>query len=360
MSIDFNQNRWQSVRTSYRHWWRGELKRPLIPIVLRDRDPGRPKPDTPLLTQATCCDLSIPADRIIDRIDYELSTCRYLGDAFPYFSMDCFGPGVIAAFLGAKLDNSTGRVWFHPPDDEREIQDLHFRFDPDNAWFRRICDLYAAGMKRWQGQVLMSMTDIGGNLDILASFRPSEKLLFDLYDNPGEVRRLTWEAHEAWHQYYRALNQVLQLVNPGYTDWGGLYSEEPGYMLQCDFCYMIGPAMFDDFVKPELAATAAKLPYAFYHLDGVGQLPHLDSLLTIPDLKGVQWVPGDGTPGCANWPEVYRKIRAAGKLIQLVEGFDTLDAVSAQLGSCAGIHVRSAGGKDRDTVLRKLETYGVG
>ena len=24
-------------------------------------------------------------------------------------------PGVIAAFLGAKLDNSTGRVWFHPP-----------------------------------------------------------------------------------------------------------------------------------------------------------------------------------------------------------------------------------------------------
>ena len=42
--------------------------------------------------------------------------------------------------------------------------------------------------------------------------------------------------------------------------------------------------------------------------------------------QGVQWVPGAGNPGCTDWPEVYRKIHAAGKRIQIIDGrFDALD-----------------------------------
>ena len=358
MSIHFDQDRWQSVKTTYREWWCGELERPVIPAVVRDQDPGRLEPDTPLLTQATCTDLAIPADMVIERIDYELSQNSYLGDAFPFFSMDCFGPGVIAAFLGGMLDNSTGRVWFHP-DGDRDIRDIHFQFNPDNIWFRRICGIYSAGMKRWQGQVLMGMTDLGGNLDILSSFRPGEKLLLDLYDHPEKVERLTWEAHEAWHQYYNALNCILQPINPGYSDWSGIYSDHPSYMLQCDFCYMIGPDMFDTFVKPELTATCEKLPNAFYHLDGVGQLPHLDSILTIAGLQGVQWVPGAGQPDCSHWPEVYEKICGAGRRIQLIGGFDVLDAVCAQLGTAQGIQLNGVGGEDKRSIRARLKSYGI-
>lgn len=358
MGIDFNRGRWDAIRSVYGQWWRGTLPRPLLPVTLRDRDPGRSEPEVPLLTQATCADLTIPAESVIDRIDYELSRLSYFGDAFPFFSMDCFGPGVIAAFLGGRLDNSAGSVWFHP-DAERDIRDIHLEFDTDNIWFRRICDLYSAGMKRWCGQVLMGMTDLGGNLDILATFRPGEKLLLDLYDHPDEVKRITWEAHEAWHRYYNALTRFLQPVNPGYSDWSAIYSDRPSYMLQCDFSYMIGPDMFDAFVKPELAATCERLPNTFYHLDGVGQLPHLDSILKIAPLKGIQWVPGDGKPDCAHWPEVYQKIRAAGKRIQLFGDFEILDAVREQLGSARGIHLRMTGHPDRTTVHRKLEQYGI-
>lgn len=358
MSIDFDRERWQQVRTTYRQWWSGELDRPLIPVTLRDRAAGRPEPATPILTQATCADLAIPVEALIDRIDYELSRCRFLGDAFPFFSLDCFGPGILAAFLGGILDNSTGRVWFHPAAECR-IQDLHFRFDPDNAWFRRIRAIYAAGMKRWQGQVLMGMTDLGGNLDVLSTFRPGERLLLDLYDHPAEVKRLLQEAHKVWFQYYRALHEVLQPLNPGYSDWSAIYSEVPSYMLQCDFCYMIGPAMFDEFAKPELRSTCRKLPHPFYHLDGPGQLVHLDSLLRIVELKGVQWIPSPGPADCGHWPEVYRKIRAAHKLIQLRGSFDVLDAVRAQLGSARGIHLMNAGGRDEREIRRKLAKYGI-
>jgi hypothetical protein len=358
MSIDFTCDRWQQVRITHDKWWRGELDRPLIPVTIKDCPANRPEPAAPLLSQATCADLSIPAEALIDRIDYELSQYRFLGDAFPYFNLDCFGPGIVAAFLGGMLDNSTGRVWFHPPRD-CPIQELHFKFDPDNVWFRRVSEIYAAGMRRWQGQVLMGMTDLGGILDILSAFRPGQELLFDLYDHPEEVLRLVGEAHEAWHRYYTALNAVLQPLNPGYSDWSAIYSSEPCYMLQCDFCYMIGPDMFAEFVKPELRLSCQKLANPFYHLDGPGQLLHLDSLLQIEALKGVQWVPGPDAADCSRWPEVYRKIRGAHKLIQLYGSFEVLDAVSEQLGSARGIHLKHASGPDEVSILRKLSEYGI-
>jgi len=363
MPIDFNADRWDRIKETYRQWWSGELERPIIPVELLGRDPGRPEPEAPLLSQVTCHLLDIPAANIVDRIDYELSGRVYLGDAYPYFNMDCFGPGVIAAFLGGRLDNSTGRVWFFPDNEDAEISDLHFKFDPDNHWFRRIRDIYAAAMKRWQGQVLMGMTDLGGNLDILSTFRPSVKLPMDLYDSPQEVKRLTWEAHEAWHRYYYALNEVLQPFNPGYSDWSGIYSDQPSYMLQSDFSYMISPQMFDEFVKPELVATIERLPRSFYHLDGVGQLPHQESLLAIDKLNGMQWIPGDGKPDCSHWPQVYQKIHAAQKRIQIVNGgFRAIEVVNQQIGTGQGLQYQRlyATLEEESQVRQQLSRFGIG
>lgn len=343
MPIAFSPERWEQVRTTYRKWWAGELERPIIPIELVGRDPGRPMPDAPLLTQANCSDFTYSPEQLIDRIDYELARRVYLGDAFPWFNMDVFGPGVAAAFMGARLDNTSGRVWFWPPRADVPITDIHLEYDPNNPWLKRLKTLCAAAMDRWQGQVLMSMTDLGGNLDIPATFVTTQTLLTELYDHPEEVERLTWEAHACWRRFYDEINAILQPVNPGYTDWSGIYSEQPSYMLQCDFSYMISPRMFARFVLPELSATCQRLPRTFYHLDGIGQLHHLDLVLSIAELGGVQWVPGDGKPDCAHWPEVYRKIAAAGKKIQIINGgLDAVAAVIEQIGAHKGVQVRVA------------------
>jgi hypothetical protein len=66
-----------------------------------------------------------------------------------------------------------------------------------------------------------------------------------------------------------------------------------------------------------------------------------------------------GQPDCAHWPEVYKKIRDAGKLIQLFGDFDVLDAVCTQLGSAEGIYLWGAKGGDKKSTRTKLETYGI-
>lgn len=55
---------------------------------------------------------------------------------------------------------------------------------------------------------------------------------------------------------------------------------------------MIGTDMFEEFVLHTLQRDCLALTNTLYHLDGEGELRHLDRLLSIPALKAVQWVPG--------------------------------------------------------------------
>ncbi len=360
MGIRFDDNAWTAVRENYTKWWDRELQRPLIPVKLLGRDPGRPEPRAPILSQATCADLDIPAEALIDRLDYELSRYEYLGDAFPYVNFDCFGPGVAAAFLGAKLDNSSGKVWFHPKEIV-PIDELHLEYDPDNIWLRRIKDIYRAGMERWRGQVLMGMPDLGGILDIISTFRPSENLLYDLYDDPDEVKRLVWEVHELWLRFYRELAEALGKDSPGYCDWAQIYSDKPSYVVQSDFSYMISPDFYDEFALPEMEEMCNTLDRTLYHLDGAGNLNHLDSVLSIRSLDAVQWVPGDGNPPQEEWPEVLERIRRAGKNMQLFGGFEALEKVKNILGTDCGIHLTAVEGRteNRERYIAQLKKYRV-
>jgi hypothetical protein len=335
VTAHFDQARWARIKDDAQRWWAGELGRPLIQVRLKPPHSDRDAPALPIHEFASFYPMDVPVEQIVDGWDHDLGRTLFLGDAFPHVCPN-FGPGVIAAFMGANLVNGEDTVWFHS-DHDTAISDLEFVFDEANPWFCRCRDLVMAAVGRWQGSVQCAMTDLGGNLDILSVFRSAETLLFDLYDNPEQVKRLTWQAHELWWRYFDEFCALAQGTNPGYSTWAALLSEESHYMLQCDFCYMIGPDMFDEFVKPELKASADRLVNAVYHMDGQGQLAHLDSLLDIESIKGIQWVPGAGAPDVCHWPEIYGKITDAGKKIHIASNMcdrplEVLDVLLEQLG----------------------------
>ena len=320
MAIAYTPAQWDALRARYAAWRENDDGAPLLGWE-SFRDPGRPKPDAPLLCQACCMDFSWSAEQLADTISYHLEQRVYGGSAYPRFSMDVFGPGVLAAFCGADMElSSTNNIWFKTP--EKPIGQITIRFDEDNRWFRRVRSIFEACARRFEGNAVLTMTDLGGAADVVATFVGSQALLYALYDEPDEVKRLMQEAHEAWWQAYRLLNGCLEGAMPGYSDWFGVYYPEPGgYILQSDFSYMISPAMFREFIQPELAASAQKLAWPLYHWDGPGELVHFDALMEInPRLQAIQWVPGDGQPPQQAWPEVLEKLGRAGRKILLYDG----------------------------------------
>jgi len=318
--IHFSDKQWEQVRTNYRKWWKGELGRPILPYSIKNKDPGRPKPGNPSLAFSNCLDLNISPVQIIDRIDYDLSCLEFLGDSFPWVTMLHFGPGVLAAFWGAVPESRPESVWFHPPR-KIPITELHFSYNPDNIWLNRVKEIYRAGMQKWRGNVCMAMTDLGGTLDVLASFLTTEDLLYCLFDKPKEIKRLVDEISSLWLKIFNEINGIIS-DQQGFSDWGSIFYEQPSYMLQCDFCYMIGPEMFNEFVRNDLSQVASRMDKSFYHLDGIGELPHLGSLLSIDSIKGIQWIPGAGNALEQDWSALYSKISMAGKKIQ---GYNDID-----------------------------------
>jgi 5-methyltetrahydrofolate--homocysteine methyltransferase len=136
-------------------------------------------------------------------------------------------------------------------------------------------------------------------------------------EQPAEVEKVSRQVTAAWLRYYDELDAIIRPGCRGSSCWTPIWSTAKTYMLQCDFAYMISPRMFERFVVPDLAACCERLDHGFYHLDGKGQIPHLDHLLGIERLRGIQWVPGAGSAEPEQWLPLLKRIREGGKLCQV-------------------------------------------
>jgi len=311
--LHFTEEDWQRTARDTMAWWEGELDRSLVYLAVTESLP-QPKPYGYL----TNYPLDMPAEAVVDRYEPFLDATHFYGDAFPWLWVN-FGPGIAAGFLGARVNSVTEpseTVWFMPPA-ETPIQDLELNYDPENRWWRRVKDVTAALVERYGGKLQVSQTDLGGNLDILASFRDTEGLLFDVMEQPDEVLRLVGRITELWLRYYDELDAIIRPLCRGTSSWAPIWTTGKTYMLQCDFSYMISPRMFERFVMPDLEAICNHLDHGFYHLDGKGEIPHLDQLLSIPRLRGIQWISGDGQPTPDQWLTLLKRIREGGKLCQI-------------------------------------------
>jgi hypothetical protein len=118
---------------------------------------------------------------------------------------------------------------------------------------------------------------------------------------------------EAYNLFY----DVLHDAGMPSTSWLKAIDDGKFYIPSNDFSCMISKEMYDDIFLPGIIEECAFYDRSIYHLDGPGALKHLDSLLEIDDLDGIQWVPGEGNGFFEEWIHVYKKIQEKGKCMDI-------------------------------------------
>jgi 5-methyltetrahydrofolate--homocysteine methyltransferase len=328
IKLNFDEGRWQEADKNWAAWWAGELDRPMVMIQTLDptvnADPSEYNTDFML---------RLPMAKYMDYYTKRLESIQYSGDSYPYW-LPHYGPGIASGFLGGPVmpsaENRT--VWFSV-DEPIPYDKLDLSYKPDNPWWRRALDSTRAALAAWGNDVLIGTTDLGGVMDILAAFRTTNQLLLDLVDCPEEVERCCRTITQQWLRYYREAYDIARGTGRGTTFWAPMLCKSSGYMLQNDFSAMISPRMFERFDLDNLTTLCNSLDHAFYHLDGPNAVRHLDMLLSIKSLKGVQWIPGSGNPGHHNWLPLLKRIRDAGKLCQIYVSARNALLIDKEIGS---------------------------
>jgi len=356
-SIDFSAERFKRVKEVFGKWWQGKNTRPLAGGIVLEKTPKGREPKIGVPCQQNIS-LKVPPEQYLDAIEYEFSKYSFYGDAFPYYNMDCFGPGIVAGFLGSKVDNSSGLVWFSA--EPKDIEKLDFKFDEDNAWYRYVIDFCKKSAERFEGKIVFSMPDLGGVLDVLAVFLPEEAFLLSFYDSPDEVKRLTGQITKLWKLYYDNIAKALGSAGFGYSDWSHAYSEKPCYILQSDSSIMISPEMFEEFSLPHLKQQTDYLDNTMFHLDGEGMVKFLDMILGIEKLKAMQWVPAPPYKRADEYPEIFTRYGASGKRIMMgQQDLSMVAGVAKQAGNANLIfnQSRPRPEAEKEHVLKWLKEY---
>jgi len=239
----------------------------------------------------------------------------YAGEAFPS-AFPNLGPDIFGAYFGCELDFGEDTSWAVKHADDINELDVS-RLDPDNFWWKKTIELTEIMAADARGDYVVGVTDIHPGLDALVSLRGPEALCFDLYEEGDAVKRLTFQLFDRFREVYGCLSGIIARHQRGATNWMGVYHPEGWYVTSCDFMGMISDAMTREFVLPELTMQLDYLKDSIFHLDGPGALRHLDLLLALPALKGIQWVYGAGQPSASHWIDVLRRIQQAGKMIHI-------------------------------------------
>jgi hypothetical protein len=297
------------------------------------------------------------------RNHYALSRQAFPAEVLPVADTD-IGPGSLALFVGSEPGFSPDTVWYNPSmkDVERPESLPPLRFDPTNRWWKLTENTLRECARLGAGKYLVGCPDLIENVDIVSALRDPQTFMMDMVERPEWVARKVWEVNQVWFEAYDRVYQIIRQPDGG-SAFGAFRLWGPGRTakVQCDASAMFSPEMFQRFVVPALTEQCEWLDFSLYHLDGTQCICHLDALLAIEPLDAIEWTPQAGLEGGGSprWYDLYRRILAAGKSVQVCGA--TPDEVPALLDAIGGngVYILTAFRDEAgvNDLLRKIKGY---
>lgn len=313
MELAYRQD-WPEAAERLGRWWQGEfLGRPMMQVTApRVGVEPRRVPQAPNLWEHWT-----NPQYVVPRYEESMRRTAFFGEACPqtYINM---GPVSAAGYLGCTPRVMPTTVWQEPCVENwaTYAPQIH----RESPWWRHTYELALSLGEAAAGKWFVCEIGLADAGDTLSYLRGAERLLVDLMERPrDEMMRVRDRLVELLWEVHAEFTQVLSRWMEGTSSWLGVWSPKQTVTLQCDVSCMVSPAMFDEFFAPAVAAQCLQADHVIYHLDGAGALQHVDTLLALPRLHAIQWVPGAGEEGPAHpkWRPLLRRIIKAGKRVHV-------------------------------------------
>jgi len=300
------------TKNNFMKWWHGEdIGRPLINLKsVKDVPPANPEP-------ADHKSRNLDALTVYDNAKRMYGTSTLYGDTLPFVGLS-IGVGCMAAYLGCEPIFANDTTWMHPIIDEGiGISSLGgLKYDEDNYWWKehRLQLAKLARLSR-EDSFILTVPDILENLDVLILLCGSQNICHYLIEEPKQVKEYINQVDNLYFKYYDGIYDLIKGPNGESGAIFNIWSDKRTLKIQCDTAALISPSHFEEFAMPSFEKQLEKIDYSLYHLDGPEAIRTLDFVLSLKNLKALQFTPGDGKPPPEDerWYPIYDKVREAGK-----------------------------------------------
>ena len=257
--------------------------------------------------------------KVIPRVEKLIEKTYWGGEAFPVmFPVPVNIVAILAAYLGCPVQYvDKNAVWLKPMEGQWENR-KRFDFDTNHPLWQKTKKLLETASQKAVGKYIPAIPDLNGPGEILSLLREHTKTCFDIIENPQSIKQAMREINDAWFECWQACHDIIQPSTGSYTNVFTIWSEKPLTDLQCDFSCLISPEDFNELFLPFIEEQTERIDRSIYHLDGPDAIKHVDSLLALPKLDGIQWIPGAGSPKMTDWMPLLHKIQNAGKKLVLL------------------------------------------
>ncbi len=322
---------WDMAKKRFEAFWNREiLDRCMVAVTAPKAQPARsdcePAASTlDLVARWTDPEYIIPACR------RDFAGTYFGGDAFPVIPLGLGASGHAGFFKGAKYQFAENTVWFFKStDDPRDLV-----FDRESFLFRKHLDLARALAEDSRGDYIIGMPDATGNADAFSHLLGPEAMFDCLLEEPEAAKEALCKIECAYEEIMRETYAIVKEANDGGACVGWLDLWAPGFLaqMQSDMSAMISKPMFDEFVMPELTCQTGFLEFSLYHLDGMEQIRHLESILSLPRLGCIQWTQVVGQPPATAFIPELRRIQEAGKCLLIGVAPDQVEPLMKELSS---------------------------
>ena len=304
---------WPETRERFTALWEGRtLDRPYLGIMAPNPSGGVTAPAPPEDPEARWLD---PA-WVIPDLRASLANNWWGGDVIPSYLLMA---GWVLCY-GATPRFSQRTIWHEPFTVDYDTPP-NFTLDLQDPWISKYIDLYSrAAREAGKDNFLLGTPCLIPANDLLPAMLGTTEFLLALVEHPEWIQAAMAQIIDGQMQAYHyfetlAAGHDFPYGNPG---WMPFWAPREYRHMQSDVSCMLSPAMFDEFVVPELERLAAEFESIWYHLDGFDACQHLPRLLATPGMRVIQYVPTPAEPN--NGPdhlELYRTIQHAGKIIHI-------------------------------------------
>jgi len=291
-------------------------------------------------------------EAILKRNRALMENTLYLGESYPHISLNLGASGHAGFFKGAKFQFEES-VWFFPVDMDWENEEIEF--DSNSFLYTTLIKLAKYLTSESRGSFIIANPYISGDADALAHLRGSAKLLMDLAGSAGYIHNAMQKIQSAWIDTINVLYSILGDNNDGGLSVGGFQTWGKGRHAcsQCDMSVMISPDHFKEYFFPYLKKQIKSVDIGFYHFDGIEQIRFLDMLLSIDELRAIQWQAVEGQPSPVEFIPYLKKIQKAKKGLIIPAKPNEVEKLMANLSSKGLYMIVNARDEDEANMVLK-------